>query len=216
MTSRLIPSGDSGDVRRLVLAAERVLHVGVRLRAGGAQPVAEVAVRVLVEPDDVRRAAVDRDLARPARSVAHAGADHPNRSCGRTSSKRDGGAEAQHLVDLVLDRPLRVVGRGGGTREREHLGGLIVTIPSYVPPAPTLPSANITGGELRPRALPLALDGSTFVESAPAGSVAFAVVSFGVVASAASAPRSPRDHVEAVLAGGEEPARAGCRRRVVA
>src|SRR5262249_21951824 len=45
-------------VRGLIRAAERVLHVWVRLRAVGAQPVAEVAARLLIEADDARRATV--------------------------------------------------------------------------------------------------------------------------------------------------------------
>jgi len=64
---------------------------------------------------------------------------------------------------------------------------LRVTIPSYGPPTFRLPSANIAGGVLSPAALPSALDGSIFVDRALPGRLAFAVASFAVVASDASA-----------------------------
>ena len=59
-----------------------------------------------------------------------------------------------------------------------------VTIPSYGPPAPTVPFASSAGGVLRPAALPSALDVATSVDNAVPGKVALAAESLAVVASA--------------------------------
>ena len=64
---------------------------------------------------------------------------------------------------------------------------LIVIIPSYGPPVPRVPSANITGGVFSPTARPRALFVSIMDDSAVFGSVAFAFISFAVVPSALSA-----------------------------
>ncbi len=60
---------------------------------------------------------------------------------------------------------------------------LIVIMPSYGPPTPMVPLANIAGGVLRPTALPLALERRMLVDNAIDGRLAFAVVSLAVLAS---------------------------------
>ena len=58
-------------------------------------------------------------------------------------------------------------------------------MPSYGPPTPTLPFANMAVGVFKPIARPPALDGRTFGDKPLLGGrLAFAVESFVVVASA--------------------------------
>ena len=64
---------------------------------------------------------------------------------------------------------------------------LSVTIPSYGPPGPMVPSEHMAGGVFNPSARPFALDGAMFVENALPGRLAFAVLSLLVVASALKA-----------------------------
>src|SRR6266567_1119816 len=54
----------SGDVGRLACATKRILHVRMRLRASLAQPITEVAILILIEIDNVRNPAIDREIAR--------------------------------------------------------------------------------------------------------------------------------------------------------
>src|SRR3954451_21303176 len=54
----------SGDIGRLSSAACSILNVGMRLRTRWTYPVAEILVRILIEVDDVRDTAVDREVAR--------------------------------------------------------------------------------------------------------------------------------------------------------
>src|SRR6266511_1967602 len=61
---------------------------------------------------------------------------------------------------------------------------LSVTIPSYGPPGPTVPSWNMAGGVSNPTARPFALDGAMFVDNALPGRLAFARLSLLVRASA--------------------------------
>src|SRR6266542_1189201 len=60
-----------------------------------------------------------------------------------------------------------------------------VTIPSYGPPGPMVPSGNMAGSVLfNPTARPFALDGAMFVDNGRAGRLAFALMSLLVFASA--------------------------------
>src|SRR6266513_603777 len=64
---------------------------------------------------------------------------------------------------------------------------LSVTIPSYGPPGPMVPSENMAGSVFNPTARPFALDSAMFVDNALPGRLAFAVLSLLVVASALNA-----------------------------
>ena len=64
---------------------------------------------------------------------------------------------------------------------------LSVTIPSYGPPGPMVPSENMAGGVFNPTARPFALDGAMFVDNGLPGRLAFALLSLLVVASALKA-----------------------------
>src|SRR5437773_2689178 len=64
---------------------------------------------------------------------------------------------------------------------------LSVTIPSYGPPGPMVPSENIACGVFNPTARPFALDVTMFVDNALPGRLAFAILSLLVVASALNA-----------------------------
>ena len=61
---------------------------------------------------------------------------------------------------------------------------LSVTIPSYCPPVPIVPSSNIAGGVFSPRARPFALVPITVVDNAVVGRLAIATLSLTLVASA--------------------------------
>src|SRR5436190_20713514 len=62
------------DVGILAWTTKCVLHVWMRLRAGRAQPITEVAGRSLIEIDNLAGAAIDREIARAARSqISRAG-----------------------------------------------------------------------------------------------------------------------------------------------
>ena len=61
---------------------------------------------------------------------------------------------------------------------------LIVTIPSYGPPGPMVPSENMAGCVFNPTARPFALDGAMFVDNGLPGRLAIALLSLLVVASA--------------------------------
>src|SRR5438477_5922274 len=56
------------DVGGLAWTTNRILHIRVCLRAGSAQPIAVVAGRILIEINDPGAAAIDREIARAARS----------------------------------------------------------------------------------------------------------------------------------------------------
>src|SRR5437867_452053 len=56
-----------GDVGILARTAKRILHIRLRLRAGRALPITEVAIGVLIEIDDPASAAIDREIACAAR-----------------------------------------------------------------------------------------------------------------------------------------------------
>src|SRR5881296_4529877 len=62
-----------------------------------------------------------------------------------------------------------------------------VTIPSYGPPGPMVPSANIACGVFNRTARPFALDGAMFVDNGLPGRLALALLSLLVVASALKA-----------------------------
>jgi hypothetical protein len=62
-----------------------------------------------------------------------------------------------------------------------------VTIPSYGPPCPTEPFANIAGGVFNPTDRPFALAGLIFGDNAFPGKLAFAMLSLPVRASALNA-----------------------------
>src|SRR6266513_2461260 len=64
---------------------------------------------------------------------------------------------------------------------------LSVTIPSYSPPGPMVPSGNMAGSVFNPTARPFALDGAMFVDNGLPGRLAFALLSLLVVASARKA-----------------------------
>src|SRR6266436_575652 len=64
---------------------------------------------------------------------------------------------------------------------------LSVTIPSYGPPCPMVPSANMACGVFNLTARPFALDDAMFVDNALPGRLAFALLSLLVVASALKA-----------------------------
>ena len=64
---------------------------------------------------------------------------------------------------------------------------LRVTTPSYGPPGPMVPSANMACGVVNPTARPFALDATMFVDNALPGRLAFAILSLLVVASALNA-----------------------------
>jgi hypothetical protein len=64
---------------------------------------------------------------------------------------------------------------------------LSVTIPSYGPPGPMVPSGNMAGSVFNPTARPFALDGAMFVDNALPGRLAFALMSLLVFASALKA-----------------------------
>ena len=57
-------------------------------------------------------------------------------------------------------------------------------MPSYGPPLPTVPFANIAGGVFPPTARPFALVGRTFADNAMLGRLAIARLSLLVFASA--------------------------------
>src|SRR5439155_3030633 len=65
---------------------------------------------------------------------------------------------------------------------------LSVTIPSYGPPGPMVPSGNMAGGVSNPTARPFPLDGAIYVDNALPGRLAFATWSLPVRASALKAP----------------------------
>ena len=79
------------------------------------------------------------------------------------------------------------VARASRSGELKRDAELSVTIPSYGPPLPTVPFANIAGGVFNPTARPFALDGTMFADNALPGRLAFARLSLLVVASALSA-----------------------------
>src|SRR5437588_5492294 len=115
------------------------------------------------------------------------GDDQLNRSCGWTSLPplfmKDPRPSTSSISCSVERWASYVVGPTG----RVNWNGCAefsVTIPSYGPPVPTWPSANIAAGVLRPRALPSALETTTFVDRGMAGRLAFAVASLAVFASA--------------------------------
>src|SRR5882724_12850405 len=54
---------------------------------------------------------------------------------------------------------------------------LSVTIPSYGPPCPMVPFANMAGGVFNPTARPFALDGAMFADNGLPGRLAFALLS---------------------------------------
>src|SRR5213082_3263235 len=88
----------------------------------------------------------------------------------------------------MLNQTLRVeVACAGGPRELKRSRGFRVTIPSYGPPLPTVPLANIAGGVSNPTARPFAPVGLRFVDKALLGRLAFATLSRLVVASAINA-----------------------------
>src|SRR5437899_12969212 len=62
-----------------------------------------------------------------------------------------------------------------------------VTIPSYGPPGPMVPSANIACGVFNRTARPFALDGAMFVDNGLPGRLALALLSLLVFASALKA-----------------------------
>src|SRR5512132_1670996 len=64
---------------------------------------------------------------------------------------------------------------------------LSVTIPSYGPPGPMLPSGNMAGGVFNPTARPSALDGAMFADNGLPGRLAIALLSLLLVASARKA-----------------------------
>src|SRR6266516_1888902 len=68
---------------------------------------------------------------------------------------------------------------------------LSVTIPSYGPPGPMVPSKRMAGCVFNPTARPFALDTTMLVDNALPGRLAFAVLSLLVVASALNALMKP-------------------------
>ena len=64
---------------------------------------------------------------------------------------------------------------------------LSVTMPSYGPAGPMVPSENMACGVFNPTARPFALDGAMFVDNGLPGRLAIAVLSLLVVASALKA-----------------------------
>src|SRR5437762_2622669 len=57
-----------GDIGKLAWTAKRILDIRVCLRAGRAQPITEVAGRILIEIDYLATAAINRKIACAARS----------------------------------------------------------------------------------------------------------------------------------------------------
>src|SRR5437899_12781130 len=75
----------------------------------------------------------------------------------------------------------------GGRVNENNSAELSVTIPSYGPLCPMVPSGNMAGGVFNPTARPFPLDGVMFVDNALPGRLAFATLSLTVRASALKA-----------------------------
>src|SRR5437660_8324859 len=75
----------------------------------------------------------------------------------------------------------------GGRMNENGCAELSVTIPSYGPPCPIVPSGNMAGGVSNPTARPFPLDGVMFVDNGLPGRLAFATLSLLVRASALKA-----------------------------
>jgi hypothetical protein len=87
------------------------------LRAGGAQPVPQIAVRVLIETNNVVVSTVDRKIAQTGGAKISSTGRRPTEQILR--AKIAGAAietrsKAEDLIDLVLGRAQRVVMTGAG------------------------------------------------------------------------------------------------------
>ena len=98
------------------------------MRAGGAQPVPEIAVRVLIETNNVVVSTVDRKIARAGGAQISSTGRRPTEQI--LGTKIAGAAietrsKAEHLINLVLGRAQRVVMTDAGrSRKLEKLCGI--------------------------------------------------------------------------------------------
>ena len=83
----------------------------MRLRAGLAQPITKIAVRILVKIDDVGTAAIDREIARAARSDISVTSGGPTKQVLRTeiaALPAEPRTKTDDFVHFMLSRTLRV------------------------------------------------------------------------------------------------------------
>ena len=98
----------------------------MRLRACGAQPIPEIAVRILIEIDDVGAAAIDRKIARPGRADISVAGRGPTEQVLRAEIREACvRSKTNDLINFVLRRTLRVVvARAGRTGELKRVRGI--------------------------------------------------------------------------------------------
>src|ERR1700730_1379838 len=116
------------------------------------------------------------------------GDDQLNRSC--VWKKAVFAADPKPITSSISCSVSRCASKSLEATGRVNPNGAVefnVTIPSYGPPFPTLPSANIAGGVCNPTARPFALDGRMSLDHAVPGKLAFATASLPVFASALKA-----------------------------
>src|SRR6266513_4658788 len=113
--------------------------------------------------------------------------DQLNKSCGRRSFPLPFRCDPRPMISSIsCSVPLCAsqLPPLGGRVNWNGRAEFSVTIPSYGPPFPTVPLANIAGGVFNPTDRPFPLDGTMFGDNAPPGRLEFARISLSVVASA--------------------------------
>src|SRR5262245_27601379 len=83
----------------------------MRLWAGRAQPITEIAVQVLIEIDDVRGPAIDREITRPARGKISDARRRPTEQVLRMNIvpiMAKAGTKTNDFVHFVLRRALGI------------------------------------------------------------------------------------------------------------
>src|SRR6266446_5869902 len=163
----------------------------MRLRTGLAEPITQIAARVLIEIDNVIDATVDGKIARAGRRDVSNASRRPTEQVLRTQIVAVAAqmrSKTNDLINLMLSPTLRVPAATVGSRVNWNgRAEFSVTIPSYGPPFPTVPLANIAGGVFNPTDRPFPLDGTMFVDNELPGRLAFATLSLLVRASALKA-----------------------------
>src|SRR5206468_4982195 len=101
------------DVRGLAEASKCILDIRMVLRAGRAQPVTKITIRVLIEIDNVGAAAIDREIPRAGGSSVSVSARGPTEHILRPKifSGRiqiEVRSKSHDLVNFVLGRTLCV------------------------------------------------------------------------------------------------------------
>src|ERR1700757_1456811 len=96
----------------------------MRLRAGWAHPITEIAVRILIEPDDIRGPAIDREITGTAGGNISDARRRPTEQVRRMNVipiMAKAGTKTNDLVHFVLRRALGIQIAGAG-RPDELIG----------------------------------------------------------------------------------------------